>query len=128
MLIEQPDTQQLILVSPILPGRVEAWRRFVQDMAEGQSEAYAASRSRMDIQAERLWINETADGAVAVLVIEADHPDTALQPLATSQHPFDLWFRQQILTLLGHDLNRSSFRLAPDLLADYRSQPSDPLP
>lgn len=128
MLIEQPDTQQLILVSPILPGRVEAWRRFVQDMAEGQSEAYAASRSRMHIHAERLWINETADGAIAVMVIEADHPDRAMQALATSQHPFDRWFRQQILALLGHDLNRSSFRLAPDLLADYRSHPPEPLP
>jgi hypothetical protein len=97
-------------------------------MAGGQSEAYAASRSRVNIQAERLWINETADGAIAVLVIEADQPEHALQALATSQHPFDRWFRQQVLAPLGHDLNRSSFRLAPDLLADYRSQLPDPLP
>jgi len=125
MLIEQPDTQQLILVSPILPGRVEAWRRFVQDMADGQSEAYAASRNRMHIQAERLWINETADGAIAIMVIEADQPDKALQALATSQHPFDLWFRQQVLALLGHDFSRTDFRQAPDLLTEFHSSSGD---
>lgn len=119
----QPSPSQVILISPILPGREEAWRRFVQNMQGDQDEAYAASLTRLHIQAERIWINETAEGAVAVMVIEADQPEMALQALATSQHPFDCWFRQQVLALLGHDLNRSSFRLAPDLLAAYRSQP-----
>lgn len=118
---QQPDTPQLILISPILPGQVEAWRRFIQEIVNGRGDAYAASRQGMQIRQERIWIHETSGGAMVMFIIEAEWPEAVLQGLATSKRPFDIWFRQQVLALLGHDLTVSSYKLLPDLLFGWQS-------
>ena len=118
---QQPVTPQLILISPILPGQVEAWRRFIQEIVNGRGDAHAASRHEMQIRQERIWIHETAGGAMIMFVIEAEMPEAVLRGLATSKQPFDQWFRQQILALLGHDLTLSSHKLLPDLLFGWQS-------
>jgi hypothetical protein len=66
---------QLILVSPILPGRTEACRRFVQEMCDGRGDAYAASRTALGIDEERIWIHETATAATVIILLEAASPD-----------------------------------------------------
>jgi hypothetical protein len=121
MFQQQPITPQLILISSILPGQVEAWRRFIQEIVNGQGEAHAASRQEMQIRQERIWIHEMAGGAMVMFVIEAEWPETVLRRLATSERPFDQWFRQQILALLGHDLTVSVHKLLPDLLFGWQS-------
>jgi hypothetical protein len=56
-----------------------------------------------------------------MFVIEAEMPEDVLRGLATSKRPFDQWFRQQVLALLGHDLTVSSHKLLPDLLFGWQS-------
>jgi hypothetical protein len=90
---------QLILVSPILSGRTEACRRFVQEMCDGRGDAYAASRTALGIDEERIWIHETATAATVIILLETASPDDVLQALATSQRPFDCWFRQELRNL-----------------------------
>ena len=78
---------QLILVSPILPGRTEACRRFVQEMTDGRGEQYAASRAAMGVHEERIWIHKTATAATVIVLMETDSPPDALHTLATSSYP-----------------------------------------
>ena len=118
---QQPVTPQLILISPILPGQVEAWRRFIQEIVNGHGDSHAASRHEMQIRQERIWIHEMAGGAVVMFVIEAEWPEAVLRGLATSKRPFDQWFRQQLLALLGNDLTQSAHKLLPDLLFGWQS-------
>lgn len=117
----QPATSQLILISPILSSQTEAWRRFIQEIANGRSAAYVTSRHALKIQQERIWIHETTGGASVMLIIDAEMPDAVLQGLATSKRPFDQWFREQIFALLGNDLTQSLHKLLPDLLFDWQS-------
>ena len=115
---------QLLLVSPILPGQTEACRRFVQKINAGWGDAYTASRAGMDIHEERIWIHETATAATVIFLIETGSPVAMLDALARSQHPFDCWFRQQILVLLGQDLAEARHQLMPELVPGWREEQS----
>lgn len=47
---------------------------------------------------------ETPDGTVAVVYLEADDVGAAMQHIATSQEPFDSWFRERMGEVHGIDL------------------------
>jgi hypothetical protein len=111
---------QLLLVYPILPGQTEACRRFIQEMNDGRGEAYAASRAGMIIHDERIWIHETATTATIIFLLETESPGDVLHALATSEQPFDRWFRQQLLALCGLDLAEASHKLVPHLISAWQ--------
>jgi len=128
MLKSQPNVpeftankQAILIVARILPGKAEAWRRFMQEMLGSRRREYEASRHRLGIQAEQAWISETKRQTVGVIFIEAEHQDQLLLALATSDHPFDCWFREQLLTLQGLDLTQPEAALLPDLILSWHS-------
>ena len=128
MLKTRPNSQEfltnkrmLLVVAPILPGKAEAWRRFMQEMGESRRREYEASRRRLGIRTERAWISETRRRTIGIILIEADHLEQALAALATSDYPFDCWFREQLLILQGVDLTRPDPALRPDLVFAWQS-------
>ena len=52
----------IVLTFPILPGKVEPWRRFCQELSNSRSELFAASRRRLGITRERMALVENAFG------------------------------------------------------------------
>jgi len=108
--------QTIIVVAPILPGKAEAWRRFMQEILGSRRREYETSRRRLGIRAERVWISETRRWTLGIIIIEADHLDQALAALVASDQPFDRWFREQLLALQGLDLTRPDPALLPDLV------------
>jgi hypothetical protein len=111
----------IIIIAPILPGKAEAWRRFMQEMLGARRQEYEASRRRLGIRAERAWISETRWRTIGMMIIEADHLEQVLAALAASDHPFDRWFREQVLALQGLDLTRPDPTLLPDLVLAWRA-------
>ena len=109
-------TSTITLITPILPGKAEAWRRFVQELMEVRRAEYEESRRRLGITSEQAWIAETLHVAVAIITIDARQPEQLITQLATSDLPFDRWFREQLLTLQGLDLTK----LVLDLVLDWR--------
>ncbi len=123
MLKTRPNSQEfltnkrtLLVVAPILPGKAEAWRRFMQEMEGSRRREYEASRRRLGIRTERAWISETRRRTIGIMMIEATLLEQALAALATSDHPFDRWFREQLLTLQGLDLTQPDPASLPDLV------------
>jgi hypothetical protein len=114
------NQRTVIVVAPILPGKTEAWRRFIQEMWGARYQDYIASRRRLGIQVERAWISETQQWAIGLIAIEADQMEQTLTALASSEHPFDCWFREQLLALQGLDLTRAGLALLPDLVFAWR--------
>ena len=128
MIKTQPNSPEFLtnkrtalVITPILPGKAEAWRRFMQEMWGSRRREYEASRHRLGIRTERAWISETRRRTVGIILIEADHLEQALADLATSDHPFDCWFREQLLTLQGFDLTRPDPAFLPDLVFAWQS-------
>ena len=94
----------IILTFPILDGKVEAWRRFCQELCSFRREPYETSRQRLGITRERLALVETAFGATAVTTLEAPDVAQALGQIIISELPFDVWYREKLQELHGVNL------------------------
>jgi hypothetical protein len=94
----------IVLTFPILAGKVEAWRRFCQELSGSRRQMYEASRQRMGITRERLALVETTFGATAVTTLEAPDVDRALGQIIASEIAFDIWYRERLLKLHGINL------------------------
>ena len=94
----------IVLTFPILAGKVEAWRRFCQELSGSQLQMYLSSRRRMGITHERMVLVETAFGATSMTTLDANDVGQALGQIITSILPFDRWYREKILELHGINL------------------------
>ena len=99
----------IILTFPIVSGKVEAWRRFCQELAGSRRQMYEASRHQLGITYELLALVETAFGSAAVTTLEAPDVDRALGQIIASPLPFDRWYREQVLEL--HGINLAGYEL-----------------
>jgi hypothetical protein len=95
----------IVLTFPILAGKVEAWRRFCQELYGFRRKPYEASRQRMGITRERLALVDTAFGATAVTTLEAPDVAQALGQIIASELPFDVWYRTRLQELHGVNLS-----------------------
>jgi hypothetical protein len=94
----------VVLTFPILDGKVEAWRRFCQELGGFRRNTYQASRQRLGITRERLTLVETDFGATAVTMLEAPDVAQALGQIIASELPFDIWYRERLQELYGVNL------------------------
>jgi hypothetical protein len=94
----------IVLTFPILNGKVEAWRRFCQELYGFRRKPYEASRQRLGITHERLALVETSFGSTAVTTLEASDVAQALGQIIASILPFDVWYREKLLELHGVNL------------------------
>jgi hypothetical protein len=94
----------IVLTFPILSGKVEAWRRFCQELSGSRKIPYEASRQRMGVTRERLALVESTFGATAVTTLEAPDVDRALGQIIASEIPFDVWYRERLQKLHGINL------------------------
>jgi len=99
----------IVLTFPILAGKVEAWRRFCQELSGSRRRLYEASRQRLGITFERLALVETAYGATSVTTLEAPDVDRALGQIIASEIPFDVWYRDRLQML--HGINLAGYEL-----------------
>lgn len=112
-------TQTVCFAAPLLPGTTTADREEMISCASGdRSEAHSASRRRHGITRECVWIQSTPVGDFAVVLIESPDLSTALHGLATSDEPFDAWFRGHLATVHGMDLAQGMS--LPEQVLDYR--------
>jgi hypothetical protein len=113
-------TQTLAFAVPILPGKTDADRAAMESCRDGDRKAdHAASRTRAGITRESVWIQSTPGGDVAVVVIEANDAGAAMGALASSQEPFDVWFRDVLKDVHGMDLSEGF--PPPEQVMDYKA-------
>lgn len=106
--MKRSDISGIVITFPILPGKVEAWRRFCQELAGSRRKQYEFSRQRLGITRETMALMETSFGATAVTTLEAADIAGALQLLIASDHSFDVWYRERLNEL--HGVNLAGFK------------------
>jgi hypothetical protein len=89
---------------PIVPGQETLDRDTLAEVQGTRSYEYQESRKRLGITREAVWHQETPNGNVAVVYLEADDVGAAMMGIATSQEPFDVWFRERMQEIHGIDL------------------------
>jgi hypothetical protein len=102
--IKEATMSGIVLTFPILAGKVEAWRRFCQELSGSRRKLYEASRKQLGITRERLALVETAFGSTAVTTLEAPDVAQALGRIIASGLPFDVWYRERLQELHGVNL------------------------
>ena len=91
---------------PILPGQEEADRRFMAELSGSRRAEYGAAWRRLGLRTERVWHQTTPQGMVAIIYLEADDLGQVFAGLATSDDPFVVWWRSQILAVHGLDMSQ----------------------
>ena len=110
----------LVIAAPILPGKVEAWRRLCQEMEGRRQNGHEESRQQLGIASEAMWLLRTPRANVAVVRIEAAEPEHLLSRLAVSDRPFDRWFKEQLRHVCGLDLRPALLGPTLELVFDWQ--------
>jgi hypothetical protein len=106
---------------PILPEKAEQWKHFSQEMAGPRRSEFAASHKRVGETREVAYLQHTPQGDMAVLYIEAQDVQRALEGLGMSQEPFDVWLREQVKEIHGVDLSQPLPGPLPEAIVDWRA-------
>jgi hypothetical protein len=106
---------------PVLPKKTDAARASMTACAQGERKAaYEDSRRRAGITRETAFVQSTPGGDVMVVYIEADDINRALQVVATSDEPFDRWFRDEVRDVHGVSLEQGF--PPPERILDYHAE------
>lgn len=94
----------IVLTFPILDGKVEAWRRFCQELSGSRRKMYEESRERLGITREQLALVETSFGSMAITTLEGPQVALSLGQIIASSLLFDVWYRERLQELHGVNL------------------------
>jgi predicted ester cyclase len=95
-----------VSLQPIPADKFEAWEEFQRQLAGPRHQEYVASRRRLGVQREVaylvMWPRE-GDLRHEIVYYELEDVVRFGQGLATSDDPFDAWFRERVTHLHGFD-------------------------
>ena len=91
-------------VVPVLQGKEQAVREWMDAMAGARREEYQSAWKNAGFTRHAIWQQQTANGTVDVVYLEADDIPAAMQDITTSEEPFQRWFRERVLDVHGIDL------------------------
>ncbi|HKN07853.1 MAG TPA: DUF6176 family protein [Thermoplasmata archaeon] len=107
-------------VAPIQPNKTEEFRQFVKDLNGPRKDEYEASRVKAGFQRESMFLQNTPNGEMVVVIQEADSQKDALDSLRGMKDSFNVWFFQKLKDIHGIDLVGTDVPMN-ELLLDYRS-------
>lgn len=113
--------QSVGFVLPLLAGMAEVDREAMTSCWRGPRQAaFEDARRRAGITREAVWIQPTGNGDVVVVYMEADDLDAAFKAVATSEEPFDRWFRDHVRQVHGIALEDGF--APPEPILDFRTE------
>lgn len=109
---------QTLFALPILPGKTEAARAFLQEMGGPRKHELAACGESAGIARELWAIQQTPRGDLVVVYIAGEDLAHAFKEFAASQSEFDRWCKQRVQETTGADLNTPPAGPISEILAD----------
>jgi hypothetical protein len=106
---------QLAIALPCLPGGAEKLRDLAAECAGPRRAEFQEFHRRLGLSGERWFLQQSPQAELLVLTLEGD-PGGAIRKLATSDHPFDVWFRERVKEVHGVDFSKPLPTPPPQLL------------
>ncbi len=103
---------------PIIPGQESNFRSFLSEMGGARREDYLSTRERQGITREVLWQQQTSEGTMAIVYLEADDIEGFFRDVATANDPFGQWFRGTVQSVHGLDLSQPIPGGLPEMVFD----------
>jgi hypothetical protein len=110
----------MAIALPILPGKTEAWRAWMDELTTRQEE-FAASRQNVGVR-ERTFLQHTPMGDLVIVTLEGDDPGRSFGQLLSATDEFSKWFGEHAMAVHG-DLTAGLEAPAPELVADSSRVP-----
>jgi hypothetical protein len=109
----------VVLAAPVLPGKVEEWREWSRELAEGTKRSeFVTFMKKCGLSRDRCWLQESPGGTLAIILYEGETPALFLQQIGASEEPFAVWFREKVMDLHGIDLAKPMEGPPPELVTD----------
>jgi len=102
-----------------LPGKLEAWKQFNDEINGARRKDFETQQHRIGISRQRVWLQHTPEGDMAITVQEGEEPQRAMEALGKSENEFDVWFKAQLKDIHGLDLSQPLPGPLPELQIDY---------
>lgn len=106
---------------PILPGKLEAWKAFTKEGAGPRLEEHIRSRKRLGITREVAALVQTPQGDFTSVFIEAEDLAKVFHAIATSDDPYDVWFRESTAEIHGLTADTFDGSLPAEVYFNYRA-------
>jgi hypothetical protein len=101
-------------VFPLLPGKTEAGREFAKACMGPRRAEFAEALKRHRVTKESWFLQKTPKGDLVIVHFEADDLEKTFEALAKSKAPFEVWFKQQVKSVTGVDLEQPSDEPPPE--------------
>jgi hypothetical protein len=95
-------------VVPVLPGKEQADREWMDAMADQRREEYHSAWKSLGVTRHTVWQQQTPNGTVDVVYLEAADIPTLMDGISSSNEAFHQWFRERVLDVHGIDLRSES--------------------
>jgi hypothetical protein len=110
----------ICLAIPVSAGKSAAARTFMQQLDGARRGEYDASERRIGITKEVWFLATTPAGDQLIGYMESADFGRALTAFVASRDPFDMWFKEQMRSVTGVDLNNPPANMAPaEVLSTY---------
>ena len=96
---------EIVFAVPVVAGKEELDRQTMDEMAGARREEYEAALRDAGIRRQAVWHQETPDGTVALVYIEADSEDAA-QRFTSSDAEISRWFVEKMQEVHGIDVSQ----------------------
>ncbi|MCH8011503.1 MAG: hypothetical protein IIA61_06085 [Candidatus Marinimicrobia bacterium] len=108
-----------LILAPVLSDKLEEWKQWLSDLNGSRSSEYKDFLERYGITRDRVWLQQNPDGSyLAAIIHEGEGASTMMQKFATSDHPFDVEFRNKVAAAHGIDFTQPP-PPGPELLSDF---------
>lgn len=96
---------EIVFAVPVLPGKEELDRQTLDEMEGSRREEYEDVLKEAGITRHAVWHEQTPDGTLTLVYIEADSPDAA-ERLTASDAPISRFFVERMQEVHGIDISQ----------------------
>ena len=105
------------LTLPVLPGK-ESQARELGGKIKQRNKDWETSEKRLRVKKEAWFLQQSPQGSMMNVYIEADDIGKVMSDFAKSMDPFDVWLKDEVKAVSGVDLNQP-VGAPPELLFSY---------
>jgi hypothetical protein len=109
----------LAMAVPLITNKVEAWKAWIRECMGPRREEFDEFNERMGLTIHRVWLEQSPQGPLVVVVLDGPGAKDFMQKIAKSKESFDRWFREHISEYHGIDFSKPNAVQPPELLMDY---------
>jgi hypothetical protein len=93
----------LAVAFPILPGKTDEWRSWMEELNGSRRQEFVESRRRAGVR-ERTFLQPTPMGDLVIVTLEGDDPAGSFGRMMGDTDAFATWFLERVTAVHGVDL------------------------